>query len=55
MINKKIVVLTNLQPRKIMGVESQGMLLAADVDDSAVLLKIDDKYEEKIKPGTHIH
>ena len=55
MINKKIVVLTNLQPRKIMGVESQGMLLAADVDDSAVLLKIDNKYEEKIKPGTHIH
>jgi methionine--tRNA ligase beta chain len=55
MIDRKIIVLTNLQPRKLMGLESQGMLLAADVDDSAVLLKIDDKYLEKIKPGTHVH
>jgi methionyl-tRNA synthetase len=55
LVNRKIVVLTNLQPRKIMGVESQGMLLAADVNDAAVLLKIDEKYTDKIKPGTHIH
>ena len=42
----KIVVLVNLKPRKIMGIESKGMLLAADVDDTAVLLKIDEKYVE---------
>ena len=55
MIGKKIIVLTNLQPRKMMGLESQGMLLAVDLDEKAVLLKIDDKYLEKIKPGTKIH
>ena len=30
---KKIVVFTNLIPRKIRGIESQGMLLAADKED----------------------
>jgi len=30
MIGKKVVVLTNLAPRKIMGIESQGMLLFAE-------------------------
>ena len=29
LVDKKIVVLTNLKPRNIMGLESQGMLLAA--------------------------
>ena len=50
----KIVVLVNLKPRKIMGIESKGMLLAADVNDTAVLLKIDDKYVEKVKPGSKV-
>ena len=40
---KSIVVLTNLEPKKLMGVESQGMLLAADVGGKAVLLH-PDKY-----------
>ncbi len=30
---KKCIVLTNLEPRKIKGIESQGMLLAAVTDD----------------------
>lgn len=50
----KIVVLINLKPRKLMGIESQGMLLAADVDDTAILLKIDEKYIEKVKPGSKV-
>ena len=29
LVGKKIVVVTNLKPTKLMGVESQGMLLAA--------------------------
>ena len=29
----------NLQPRKMRGIESQGMLLAADIDGRAVLLQ----------------
>jgi methionyl-tRNA synthetase len=33
MIGKKVVVLSNLAPRKIMGVESQGMLLFAENAD----------------------
>jgi len=43
LVNEKIVVLTNLKPRKIMGMESNGMLLAADVNNEPSLLKIDDK------------
>ena len=50
----KIVVLVNLKSRKIMGIESKGMLLAANVDNTAVLLKIDDKYLEKVKPGSKV-
>lgn len=36
MVGKKVVVLTNLAPRKIMGVESQGMLLFAENADGAL-------------------
>lgn len=38
LIGKQVPVLMNLEPRKIMGIESQGMMLAADEDDAAVLL-----------------
>ncbi len=36
MIGKKVVVLANLAPRKIMGIESQGMLLFAENADGAL-------------------
>lgn len=35
---RQVVYLANLEPRKLRGVESQGMLLAADDGESAVLL-----------------
>ncbi|XEO78104.1 hypothetical protein WKT22_03143 [Candidatus Lokiarchaeum ossiferum] len=54
MVNKFILVLINLKSRKMMGIESQGMLLAADVDETAVLLKVDDKFQGKMKPGIPI-
>ncbi len=38
---KNIIVLTNLKPRMIRGVESKGMLLAAEVEGKAVLLTTD--------------
>jgi methionyl-tRNA synthetase len=38
---RKIVVIANLKPAKLMGVESQGMVLAAEVDGKAVLLGFD--------------
>lgn len=38
LIGKMVVVLANLKPTKLMGVESHGMILAADVDGKAVLI-----------------
>ncbi len=38
LVGKQVVVVANLQPRKMRGIESQGMLLAADVDGQAILL-----------------
>ncbi len=32
LVGKKIVVIANLQPRSIRGLESQGMVLAAEID-----------------------
>ena len=37
-INKQIVVLTNLEPKRIRGEMSNGMLLAADIDGKPILL-----------------
>ena len=41
LLNTQIVVLTNLEPRKMFGFTSQGMLLAVDVEDKAILLRPD--------------
>ncbi len=38
LIGKKIVIVANLKPTKLMGVESQGMLLAAETEDGLTLL-----------------
>lgn len=38
-IGKQIPILTNLEPRMIRGVESNGMILAAAIDEKAILLK----------------
>jgi methionyl-tRNA synthetase len=48
--NKQVVVLANLKPVKLRGIESQGMLLAA-VDDAGVSLLRPDK---ESKPGSPI-
>ena len=41
LIGREIPVLVNLEPRNIRGIESQGMILAADVDGKPVLLHPD--------------
>jgi methionyl-tRNA synthetase len=41
LVGRKIVVVANLQPRKVRGVESQGMLLAASDGDRVILLTPD--------------
>jgi len=38
LLGKQVIVVTNLQPAKLMGVESQGMVLAASVEGRPVLL-----------------
>lgn len=38
---KKVAVVTNLKPVKLMGVESHGMLLAADTGDGLTILSFD--------------
>lgn len=40
LINKRIVVLANLKPAKLMGIESQGMLLAGSLDAALELLSV---------------
>lgn len=52
LVGKKVPFVTNLEPRKIKGVESNGMILAAlDKEENQFsLLEID----SKIPPGTHI-
>ena len=41
LVGRNVVVVANLQPRKMRGIESQGMLLAADVEGRAILVKPD--------------
>jgi len=50
LIGKEIVVVANLEPKILRGIESQGMLLAADVEGKPVLLKPD----QEVPPGTKI-
>ena len=40
LIGKKIVVVANLKPAKLRGVESQGMILAADLGDETGSCKV---------------
>lgn len=47
LLNKLVVVVVNLEPRKMMSEESQGMILAA-VDGKPILLKP----EKKVQAGT---
>jgi len=47
LIGKRVVVLTNLKPVKLMGVESQGMLLAVGGPDKEVSILIPDKEVEQ--------
>ncbi len=47
---KLVVVLVNLKPAKFMGVESKGMILAAEKDGRAVLLTP----EKEVEPGTRV-
>jgi methionine--tRNA ligase beta chain len=50
LVGKEIVVVANLEPKKLMGLESQGMLLAADDNGKPIILIP----EKEVAPGTKI-
>ena len=50
LINKEMVIIANLEPKMIKGLESRGMLLAADAEGGPVLVVP----EKVIMPGTKI-
>lgn len=50
LVNKKVIVLANLEPRTIGGVESNAMLLAADLNEKPFWLTVG----EEVPLGTRI-
>lgn len=50
LVGKRIIVVTNLEPARIRGVDSQGMLLAADLGGKPILATFD----EEVPPGTRV-
>ncbi len=50
LVNKKVIVLANLEARKIGGIESNAMLLAADLNDKPFWLTVN----EDVPLGTKI-
>jgi methionyl-tRNA synthetase len=50
LVGRQVVVVANLQPAKLMGVESQGMVLAASLDGKPVLLQPD----SQVPNGTRV-
>ncbi len=51
LVGKSIVVVVNLEPAKLMGVESNGMLLAASDDEGKIVLLSPD---QEIKAGSRV-
>jgi len=50
LVGRRVVVVANLKPVKLMGVESRGMLLAASLDGAPDLLSPDGE----VPPGTGV-
>jgi len=50
LIGKQVVVISNLESKKIMGIESEGMILAADSPDGPIIIVP----HKKTLPGTKV-
>ena len=50
LVGKRIIIVANLKPAKIRGVESNGMLLAGDLDGRAIVATFD----EPVPAGTQV-
>ena len=48
LVGKRVVIVANLKPRKLMGLESQGMVLAASDEDGLAVLLVD----RDVAPGS---
>ncbi|OHA58282.1 MAG: methionine--tRNA ligase subunit beta [Candidatus Vogelbacteria bacterium RIFOXYD1_FULL_44_32] len=51
LIGRSVVIVANLEPRLIMGLESAGMVLAVDTDSGPTILLPD----QEVAPGSFIH
>ena len=49
-VGKRIIIVANLKPARIRGVESNGMLLAGDLDGRPIVATFD----EDVPPGTRV-
>jgi tRNA-binding protein len=52
LVGKMLLYCTNLEPRKMMGQESQGMLMAVDGIDGAPVFLVP---ETQVAPGAKVH
>ena len=50
LIGKYVVVVANLKPKKMLGLESQGMILLADLPERPIFISP----EEEVPPGTKV-
>jgi methionine--tRNA ligase beta chain len=50
LVGREVVIVANLEPRMMMGLESQGMLLAASDDETTAILSV----EHEVKPGAGV-
>lgn len=49
-IGKQVVIVANLEPKEMMGLQSQAMMLAADSEDGPIFLTV----PKKVPPGTKV-
>jgi methionyl-tRNA synthetase len=52
-LGKTVILVANLEPVKLMGIESQGMILAADADEARGKLALA-TFINEVKPGTRV-
>ena len=51
LVGKTVVIVANLQPAKLMGIESNGMVLAASVDGGKPILVA---FDQEVPPGARV-
>ena len=51
LVGRKVVIVANLQPRKLKGIESNGMIVAASVNEGKPVLA---GFHEEIPPGARL-